>query len=190
MIPRRRNYFIKKKFQMNFLYRFLMLLILESALIAGLFLYVSNNTLTTGYFDSILRIERTPIFFFVPFLLIILTVVIGMTMIGMIVFILLTHRIAGPLYRFEKDLEEIASGNLSKRINLRKTDQMTELQEALNSFVDTFDQKIGRVKDSVFELRELLSKKDDPEAAKKIYEMVEYLKGEIDQFKVSSGSKE
>ena len=129
---RRKNYFIKKRFQMGFIYRFILLLLLESLLIAGLFMYISSDTLTTGYFNYILKIERTSDFFFISFLLITSIVVIGMAMIGMAVFILLSHRIAGPLYRFEKDLAEMAQGDLTKRIALRKTDQLTELKEALN----------------------------------------------------------
>ncbi len=187
---RRTNYFIKKRFQLHFLYRFLVLLLAEALLIAGLFMYISSNTLTTGYFDSILTVERTPSFFFVPFLLIILIAAIGMGITGMVVFILLSHRIAGPLYRFEQDLEEISGGDLTKRINLRKTDQLTELQESLNMMLESFDQRIARIKARAAELKELASKKGDPETIAKIHETIESLSREIDRFKATSGPKE
>ena len=187
---RRKNYFIKKRFQMGFIYRFILLLLLESLLIAGLFMYISSDTLTTGYFNYILKIERTSDFFFISFLLITSIVVIGMAMIGMAVFILLSHRIAGPLYRFEKDLAEMAQGDLTKRIALRKTDQLTELKEALNILIDSFDQRIGRMKHSVSRLSDLLSKKDDPENIQKLSKEIELLKSEIDNFKVTPRSEE
>lgn len=187
---RRKNYFIKKRFQLSFLYRFLLLLLVESLLIAGLFMYISSDTLTTGYFNYILKIERTSDFFFVSLLLIISIVVIGMAIIGMILFILLSHRIAGPLYRFEHDLEEMAKGDLTKRISLRKTDQLTELKEALNTMVDSLDQRIGRIKNSASRSKDLLSKKDDPENIQKLSREIELLKSEIDNFKVTPRPEE
>ncbi|MDP2922850.1 MAG: methyl-accepting chemotaxis protein [Candidatus Omnitrophota bacterium] len=186
---RRRNYFIKKKFQVGFFYRFLILLVLEAALIVGLFMYISTDTLTTGYSNSTLTIKSTPSFFLIPFLLIILIVCVGIGIAAMIIFILLSHRIAGPLYRFEKILNEISTGDLTKRISLRKTDQLTELKEALNILMESFDQRLGRVKNNLFELRELLAK-NDPANSEKIYKAIELLKDEIDHFKVTSGSKE
>lgn len=187
---RRKNYFIKKRFQISFLYRFILLLLLELVLIAGLFMHISSDTLTTGYLDSILRIERTPSFFFVPTLLIMLIVGVGIGISGMIIFILLSHRIAGPLYRFEEDLKEIGSGNLTKRVNLRKTDQLIELKEALNTLVESLDQRLRHIKNRLEMAKKILAEKDSPENAAKMRKALELLEDEIDQFKVTSGPGE
>ncbi len=187
---RRKNYFIKKRFQISFLYRFILLLLLESVLIGWLFMYISNNTLTTGYLNSILRIERTSNFFFIQILFIMLIVGLGITIAGMIIFILLSHRIAGPLYRFEADLKEIGSGDLTKRINLRKTDQLAELKEALNALVGSFDQRMRRIKNNLAMVKKMLAEKDSPENNVKIRKAIELLEDEIDQFKVTSGPGE
>lgn len=187
---RRKNYFIKKGFQLNFTYKFLILLLLEAVLIAMLFMYLSSDTLTTGYSDSVLTIERTPVFFLTPFLIIILIVAVAMGITGMVVFTMLSHRIAGPLYRFEKDLGDVGSGDLTKRINLRKTDQLTELKESLNLVIDSLDRRIARIKDCALELEQLLSKKDSPEKAEDIYRALNHLKDEIDHFKVTPGAGE
>ena len=184
MIPRR-NYFIKKKFQLTFIFRFLILILIEAALIGGLFMHISTDTVTTGYFNSILTVERTPNFFFAPVVFIMLIVGVGVAIAGMIVFILLSHRIAGPLYRFERDLEEIAAGDLTKRINLRKTDQLADFKEALNSLIESLDHRMGLIKTSFAELKELLAKKDDPAAASKIEKDLNILKNQIDHFKAT-----
>ncbi|MFA5145925.1 MAG: methyl-accepting chemotaxis protein [Candidatus Omnitrophota bacterium] len=183
---RRRNYFIKKRFQLKFALSFVLLLVLEAALVISLFMRVSTDTVTTGYLDSVLRVESTPSFFFVPFLLILMITGVGICAAAMIIFILLSHRIAGPLYRFEKDLEEIGFGDLTKRIALRNSDQLTELKEALNVLVESLDQRVGKIKESTEELRQLISKKDDPASAEKILKVMETLRNEIEHFKVSS----
>lgn len=186
---RRSNYFIKKGFQFNFALKFMLLILLEAALIAGLFTQISGNTLTTGYTDSVLTIERTPNFFLWPMLLVILITATGIGLAGMVIFILLSHRIAGPLYRFEKDLGDISYGDLTKRINLRKTDQLTEVKEALNSLINTFDERMGRIKSILTELK-ALTDKDEPGSSARIQNTVKKLKEEIDRFKVTSGPNE
>lgn len=44
----------------------------------------------------------------------------------------LTHRIAGPLYRIEKDLEEILAGEKTDLIQLRPKDELHSLVAKLN----------------------------------------------------------
>src|SRR3989338_6431085 len=101
-MERRKNFLIKKRFQFSFMVPFVFLLISESILIISLFLYLTQDTITTGYIDSVLRIEQTNNFFLLPFLLMTLIVVLGVALAGMLIFIILSHRLAGPIYRFEQ----------------------------------------------------------------------------------------
>ncbi len=185
-MQRRKNYFIKKKFQLNFLSGFILLLILESLLIGGLFMHLSSDTLTTGYSNSVLKVERTSDFFFVSFLLSTFIAAGAMAIVGMGVFILLSHRLAGPLYRFESTLKDLENGDLTQRINLRKTDEITALKESLNTLIESMDTRIGRVKKGITELHLLISKKNAPASLEKIYSIIELLEDEFDHFKVSS----
>jgi len=182
---RRRNYLIKKKFQVKFLMPFVVLLIIEGFLIAGLLFHASNDTLTTGYNNSMLKVESTPSYFFVTIMYIMLISAIGVGLAGLVVFIILSHRIAGPLFRFEKDVNEVASGDLTKRIRLRKTDQLTEIQEALNMLVGTLDDRIGKIRNELAEVSELLAKDDSPHTVAQIKSTIARLKQEINRFRVT-----
>ncbi len=186
----RKNYFVKKKFQTNFISKFLILLLLESFLIAGLFIYVSSDTITTGYLNSTLRIEKTQDFFFISLILIILITAVGIGIAGMVMLILLSHRVAGPLYRFEKTLREAKDGDLTVRIDLRKTDQLTEFKESINALFVSMDSRIGSIKNALTELEELLSKSGDPQDASKIKSKINIIKDEIGYFRVTPISKE
>ncbi len=56
----------------------------------------------------------------------------------MLVFgILITHRIAGPIYRFEQHLSSIARGEDPGRCALRKGDELQELCGIINDAVET-----------------------------------------------------
>ena len=186
---KRRKYFIKKRFQTNFFIRFAILLILESLLISGLFIYLSSGTLTTGYSGTQLRIERTSDFFSTTFLIIALIVGVIVSLAGMLVFMYLSHRIAGPLYRFEKSLEDISKGDLTHRIKLRSADQLTDLQESLNRFIEKMEIRIISMKTDVAESLRLFSNNQDSLSFESLEEKLKNLKKTLESFKTSSPEK-
>lgn len=188
-MKKRKNYFIKKKFQFSFAAKFVFLAILESFLIVGLFMNISYNTLTTGYQNSTLRVESTQNFFLVPFILITLIVVIGISLIAFVVFTLLSHRIAGPLYRFEQVLKQIREGDLTTSINLRKADQLIEMKKELTNFVNALDSRIGHIKSDVREVQKLLAQTNNPDAVSKICKHIDHIQKEINHYKVTSDTQ-
>ncbi len=60
--------------------------------------------------------------------------------------IFLSHKIAGPLYRFQKVLDEMERGNLTVRCHLRKFDEAMAVGDSFNRVLQFFDSAIGRVK--------------------------------------------
>ena len=181
---RRKNYFIKKKFQLNFLYRFILLLLCESVLIGVLFIYLTRDTLTTGYLNSSLKVASTRDFFFAPFVMVSLVVALVIGIAGMIVFILLSHRIAGPLYRFEKILEHLNDGDLTSIVHLRNTDQLVEFEKKLNAFIHTLRTRLCILKGKHEEIRVILESAKDPELALKLKSMLNSVQDELDYFKI------
>ena len=61
---------------------------------------------------------------------------------------IVSHKMAGPVYRFEQTCREIAKGDFSQRVHLRKGDQLTELQDAFNAMMDTVEKQVNHTKDS------------------------------------------
>ena len=194
---RRRNYFIKKNFQVNFTVKFLIIILIEAFLAAGLFLYMSKGTLTTGYLGSELRIART-YDFFLPMLLLSNLIIVGISaVIGIAVLIFLSHRIAGPLYRFENILNSIKKGDLTQRFKLRENDQFAELANSINEHTDTLDKNMGHLKAGVMEFSQLASKMQtalasDPSANKELERLLQEmskklqaLEGAANYFKTS-----
>ena len=43
-----------------------------------------------------------------------------------------SHRVVGPVYRFERMLEELIAGNYSHRIRIRKRDELKDMEVLLN----------------------------------------------------------
>ena len=46
-----------------------------------------------------------------------------------------SHRFAGPIYRFEKSAQIVSSGDLTHRVSLRTGDELLELQEEFNGML-------------------------------------------------------
>lgn len=77
------------------------------------------------------------------------------------VFLLLTvhslfvsHRIAGPLYRFRMVFKALAGGNLSIRANIRKHDYLHTDARALNEMIEALETKIRSLEDQTLHLKE------------------------------------
>ena len=56
--------------------------------------------------------------------------------------LLFSHRIAGPVYRIEKTVDEIAKGNLGLKIRLREGDELVSLAYMINSMTERFNNTI------------------------------------------------
>jgi methyl-accepting chemotaxis protein len=141
MAYKRRNYFINRAFQSEFILKFCGLVILGS-IVFGIVLYLfSRHALTTSFENSRLVIKSTADYLFPGLLFGGVIVAILTAIAATIVVALMTHRIAGPMYRFEKYISEIGSGKLDSDLRIRKKDQFQNMAGALNKMTD--DLKLG-----------------------------------------------
>jgi len=60
--------------------------------------------------------------------------------------IFVSHRIAGPMYHFEKSARAIRDGNLSVNFNTRKTDEMKEAALSLEEMTESLRKDIKAMK--------------------------------------------
>lgn len=132
---KRKNYFIKKEFQLKFILKFCLLLFLACLLICALVYFLSAKTVTTS-FENMHFVVKSTADFILPLLLmsgLISVILTSLACIGVVLFI--SHRIAGPLYHLEKTMEEAGDGNLTVEARLRKTDEVEALATSLNNMI-------------------------------------------------------
>ena len=124
---KRRKYFIQRMFQTKFILLFLLLVILSS-ITSGIVLYQRTNMdLGYRYGEAHSKLKKTGEILLPNVLLgnIIAVVVIGAA--SVVLTLLISHKVAGPLYRFEKNTEQIAQGDLTVITKLRQSDQIQGL---------------------------------------------------------------
>lgn len=129
---KRRRYLINMKFQTEFILKFCGLVVL-GAVVFGVILYVfSSRTLTTSFENSRLVVKSTASYLLPGLLFGGLVVAILTATAASIVVLLMTHRVVGPMYRFEKYAEKVGSGEISSDLKIRKKDQFQNLVGAFN----------------------------------------------------------
>lgn len=63
--------------------------------------------------------------------------------------LVISHRVAGPIYRFQNILREAEKGNFSPAVHLRKTDEFKELSGNFNLFFRSLSSQLNKIKASV-----------------------------------------
>jgi len=150
---RRKNYLIDKDFQFRYIGR-IVFSIIVMALITAFTVYYTTWARIMDQFYNVPQIASRFAELF--------SSVNGQLLVFLVVFLLLiavvsifiSHSIAGPVYRFEKSLQAIASGDLTLKIGLRKGDEFKHLAETIN-------QVIATLRSNLTSDRELLQKTMD-----------------------------
>lgn len=73
--------------------------------------------------------------------------------------IFVSHKFAGPIYRFKKTLEELATGDLTARAFLRERDELNDVRETLNAAIKSIHTRMkqdkSKIKDVVVILKQI-----------------------------------
>ncbi len=162
---KRKIYFINKDLQGKLIFQYFMLLALGSILFIGIFSIFSSSTLSIVYEDYQLHLGTTPGILFRKILSTQwMFIVLGGLAICMIT-LRLSHRVAGPFYRFEKMLDDMNQGDFSKPIVLRKKDEGKDLAQKMNDFNSMISRDFSMIQESnsqvAVSVRQLVALLDD-----------------------------
>ncbi len=141
---KRTKYLVSTQFQLRYV-GIILLLMLVTAVICSYTIYYTvmvligeklSNVYPQGRLIAIINTVNLRILFS----LLLITPVV--TAIG----IYLSHKIAGPIYRIEKFLDNMALGNLASRIVLRKGDELMSVADKINILSDSLSVTMGNQK--------------------------------------------
>ena len=176
------NYSIKRRMQLRLLLNVMVIALIATGLTSAFFYYHSSQEVAHSFKQFHIQ-AKTFLDFLFP--TIIMALAIGIVLaFGMALFF--PHRIAGPLYRIERDLKErVGEGDLSIKFGVRKGDEVGELADALNVMLEKLKLKVGRIKTASEELISLsnnMNKEDD--LSKKVLESVKKIEETIKDFRL------
>lgn len=165
---------LERAFKIRFGLKLCLFTLLGGAAVVVLLYLALSRDVGGSYGEAIytiyaLKIRVLPLIFASSYSVLILGLV---TAAIAVISVLFSHRIAGPLYRLEKNLETIASGDLTVNTRFRGMDQLSLLADELNALVRSLNHTSRSVMEAVEEmraaedaLRTLLDMETPPEAA-------------------------
>ena len=149
---RRRTYIVRMDFQKDFIIKYCVLVLISAVALSLIVYFFCGETVTTVFKDSRLKILSTndfilPYLFWSSLVAVLCAVAVcwRMTMI-------ISNRLAGPLFRFEKDIAQVAQGDLTVNIRVRQKDEFKSLATMLNDLTIDWRGDIISIKNKVAEL--------------------------------------
>lgn len=159
---RRRHFFVKKDYQFKFILKFCLIVMAGSIISTGLIFFFSQGTLTSSFENSRLVVKNTALAILPAIIYTNIITLLMITLATIVAVLFISHKIAGPMFRFEKELKLIRDGDLTKSIRLRKNDQITDMAESLNEMTANLHRKILNIQENVEKLIKSAKKQKAP----------------------------
>jgi methyl-accepting chemotaxis protein len=154
----RKAVFIDKRFQGEFILKFVLLLLVGTAVFVLAAYVVLNRRFEESYYSAHFAIKSTGEIL-LPTLLVlsaIFIVVLGAA--AIVITLYVSHHIAGPLFAIRRYLENVARGDLDFEPKLRLKDQTTPLAQSLTLALETLNAKLVALHGSAEAMRESSAK--------------------------------
>ena len=184
---RRRRYFVMRGLQLRYM-SLIMICMGVTAIVLGSVLYVDiwNAVIPEFSEAQLARILEQANAKLLPKLLLLVLVMA-------VVSIFVSHRIAGPIYRFVKSVGAICNGDLTVRFALRKGDELKGLAEAFDMMTQSLRSSLTRTTTSLGEISSELDQLSGrsnqplptPEQVNMLKRRVDQLKKDLSIFKLS-----
>ena len=139
MAFRRKRIFIERGMQLRFV-RFILTYMLICSVVTATIVFFATVALLGEKLVGIYPQSRLPEIFGPVYIAFFLSLLASAPILfyGALVF---SHRIAGPLPKIYKALEDIGSGNFDVKLTLRKNDELMELVDHINRMAARLKQK-------------------------------------------------
>ena len=143
------NFSINRQLQLRLLVKVVGIVFVGVGIMAAIFYFYSNREINESYRQFHVDAKN-----FLDYLWpAVISSLLLSSIAAIVITLFLPQRIAGPLYRIEKDLKDIVSkGDLTLKLTLRKGDEVTDLAETVNMTVESLRQKLEKISEPAVQL--------------------------------------
>jgi methyl-accepting chemotaxis protein len=155
------NLAVKREFQMWLLVRIVGVVIVSS-LVAVLILYLySRQEISSSFYSAHIQLRRVS-----DLMLPVMAAGAFVSLLsGVALTLFLPQKLAGPIYRVQKNLEVIREGDLTEHIVLRRNDPLMDLAESVNETTAGLRARIQEIKEIQQALDQIIVSLEHKEAA-------------------------
>ncbi len=142
----RKIVFIDKRFQGEFILKFLLLLLVGTAVFVLAAYLILNRRLGDTYYNAHIVVKSTGEILLPTLLALsgVFIVVLGAA--ALVITLYVSHHIAGPLFAIRRYLENVSRGDLDFKPKLRLKDQTTPLAESLAHALETLNARLVAIR--------------------------------------------
>ncbi len=167
----RKTVLVKRSLQLKYIGMVFLSVLVASMIVGGDIYYSLTRVLLTecpSAFDSIVQFNGV--------LIVKTALYLGLML---LISLYVSHRFAGPIYRFEKSAQVVSGGDLTHRVALRTGDELMELQEEFNAMVSGLQILVQKDRNLAQRLSERLE-----EIAKKLPDSADGARSDLKDLKV------
>lgn len=141
----RKAIFIDRKFQTAFVLKFLGLLVVGTAIFDAAAYFILNRRLESTLYSAHLTIRSVGEILLPTLLSLSIVFILLLGLAVLIMTLVLSHLIAGPLYAVRRYIELVGEGNLDFEARLRAGDQTAPLVHSLARSLDVLNENIAAI---------------------------------------------
>ena len=140
---------VETGFKLRFMLTFCIITITAVSIASLLFYFLTYRELSHDYGEAFFMLQSVKRAIF-PLLFASIQSVALLTVVSIaiaVISLFFSHKIAGPLYRFEKGMEAVGSGDLTCVVRLRAGDQILRLEKTMNTSINSMNQRVKGMND-------------------------------------------
>jgi len=143
---KRRQYLVDKRLQGLFAFRLYIVLIVSAVAITLMMSAFTSDSITMLYTDNDLQINQTPILILKRMFLANWIIIAPIGILLVFIAILISHRIAGPIYKIDSILNSMNNNLIGQAVHLREHDNFKNVASKLTTFNITLAENIKKIK--------------------------------------------
>ncbi len=151
----RKAIFIDRKFQTAFILKFLGLLLVGMVLFDAAAYFILNRRLESTLYSAHLTIRSVGEILLPTLLSLSIVFILLLGLAVLIMTLVLSHLIAGPLYAIRRYIDLMGEGNLDFEARLRAGDQTAPLAHSLARSLEVLNEKIAAIQSLGADVREV-----------------------------------
>jgi methyl-accepting chemotaxis protein len=153
LVYRRKNVYIDKDFQTKFILKFCGLVAIGAGLTIIALYVLSLQSTSVSFVNARVKVMTTADFI-LPLLIQTVFIVTGAVSVGAAaVTMIVSHKIAGPLFRFKQTFRELAAGNFTNEVRLRQGDQLTDVAGDFNQMITVLRARLTETRQALAGLK-------------------------------------
>jgi len=154
----RKIVFIDKRFQGEFILKFVLLLLVGTVVFVLAAYLILNRRLEDTYYSAHFAIKSTGEMLLPTLLSLSGVFILVLGAAAFVITLYVSHHIAGPLFAIRRYLENVSRGDLDFKPKLRLKDQTTPLAESLANAVETLNSRLVALRIGADAMRESSAK--------------------------------